>query len=180
MMRALLRLRPRLARIAADESGTSVIELAMVAPVLSLLTMGIVDISNGYGRRLELVQAVNRTAELVAAGEFKIPENADGTPDYTALKADAAAAAGVETSQVEVIRWLECDGVEQTEYESLCEPEDPAACDTETPPDDCDPIIARYVQIRIDDSFRPMFGTIFSRRADGSFPLWAEAAVRVQ
>ena len=179
MMRGLS-LPRRWRRLAADERGTSVIELAIVAPVLSLITVGIIDISNGYSRRMELVQAVSRTAELVAVNNFKIPKKADGSPDFSAFKADAAAAAGVEVDQVEVIRWLECNGVEQDDYDGVCEPEDPAACDGDDPPADCNPVIARYVQIRIDDSFRPMFGAYFARNADGTFPLWAEAAVRVQ
>lgn len=178
MMRALLPFR----RLAGDERGTSVIELAIVAPVLSLLTMGIVDISNGYARRLELTQAASRALERLAADDFRIPENDAGVPNYTAIKADAAAAAGVNASQVTVVRWLECNGVEQpaANFKNGCPVEDRPECEVSDPPDDCHQVTARYVEIQIDDKFWPMFGTIFSREPDGSFPLWAEAAMRIQ
>ena len=178
MMRALLPFR----RLAADQRGTSVIELAIVAPVLSLLTMGIVDISNGYARRLELTQAASRSLEQLAADDFSIRENDSGVPDFTGIKADAAAAAGVDAAKVTVTRWLECDGVEQPadKFDDGCPVEDRPECEVSDPPDDCHQVTARYVQVRIDDSFRPMFGTIFSRNADGTFPLWAEAAMRIQ
>lgn len=183
MMRRLLPRAARLAPLAGDERGTSVIEFAFVAPILSLLTMGIIDISSGYSRRLELTQAASRTLERLATNNFEIPEDAEGNPDFTALRAEAALAAGVPVDQIEAIRWLECDGVEQPaeNFAAGCPPNtSETGCDVSDPPGHCYPVTARYVQVRIDDSFAPMFGTIFSAEADGTYPLWAEAAVRVQ
>lgn len=187
MMRRLLPRAARGATLAADQRGTSVIEFAFIAPILSLLTMGIIDISTGYGRRMELTQAASRTLERLAVDGFQVPGE-DGNPDLetfkASVKATAAEAAGVAASQVTATLWLECDGVEQQPYDEkfngTCEPADPAACDTATPPDDCSQVIARYVQVRIDDSFEPMFGAIYAPRADGTYPLWVEAAVRLQ
>lgn len=187
MMRALLPRAARRASLGADERGTSVIEFAFVAPILSLLTMGIIDISTGYSRRMELTQAASRTLERIAVDGFQVPGES-GNPDIEAFKASvkatAAEAAGVTVDKVTPTLWLECDGVEQVPYDErfngTCEPADAAACETATPPDDCSPVMARYVQVRIEDSFRPMFGAIYAPEADGTYPLWVEAAVRLQ
>lgn len=170
-----------LSRLARDARGTSVIELAVIAPLMTLVTMGIVDLSNGYLRRLELTQAVDRTIAKIAARNFEIPKDAAG-PDFSAYKADAAAAAGVEQAAVTVVAWLECDGVEQDDFEGTCPKKDSAGCEAESPPPeaDCWPILARYIQVRIDAPFKPMFGAVISPRADGTVPLYAEAAVRIQ
>ena len=180
MMRKLLPAAARVRALAGDERGTSVIELAFVAPILSLLTMGIVDLSGAYARRMELTQAASRTLERLAADEFDVPQDANGEPVYTGLQQDAATAAGVPTSKVTVIGWLECDGVEQADGVESCPADTSAECSVPTPPADCEPVMARYVQVRIEDSFDPMFGSILSTRADGTYPLWVEAAMRVE
>jgi hypothetical protein len=176
-----LRRRP-LSSLRTDERGTSVIELAIVAPVLAFLTMGIVDLSTGYGRRMEITEAVNRTIEKVAAKNFEVPGTAVA-PDFTYIKNDAAEAAGVDPDAVTVTRWLECDGEEQDDFNGTC-PMDPtrSECQVESPDPalGCAPVIARYLQVRIDTSFKPSFATILAPRPDGTYPLFAEAAVRIQ
>jgi Flp pilus assembly pilin Flp len=172
-------------RLLRDERGTSVIELALLAPVLSLVTMGIIDLSSAYARRMELTEAASRTIEKIAAQDFVIPETkpplAPG-PDYSLIVRDAAEGAGVSEDDVEVTRWLECDGVEQTDYNGTC----PGAqgrpeCELSDPPNDCFPVMARYVQVRINDSaYQPYFKAILSPGGDGSYTLHAEAALRVQ
>jgi len=54
-----------LRRLAREERGAAVIELALVAPILAIMIAGITDISIAYGRRLELEQAVQRSIEKV-------------------------------------------------------------------------------------------------------------------
>lgn len=178
-MKAMVKRKP-LGALKADERGTSIVELAMVAPILSLVTMGIIDLSTGYSRRLELTEAASRTIEKVAANNFEIPAGTDGGPDYTAIRADAAEGAGVPVGQVTVTRWLECDGVQQASFEGTCPPDTRPECDVEVIPADCLPVIARYIEVRIDDSFRPQFATIVAPGPNGTYPLFAEAAVRIQ
>ncbi len=174
--------RKPLCTLSQDERGTSVIELAIIAPFLAMLIMGIIDLSTGFSRRLELIEAVNRTIEKVAAKNFEIPSGADG-PDFAYLREDAAEAAGVPEDDVTVTRWLECDGEEQDDFEGTCaKDETRVECQTVDPDPDlgCTPVMARYVQIRIDSSFEPAFATILAANADGTYPLFAEAAVRIQ
>jgi len=47
-------------RLRSDERGAAVIELALTAPILATLVIGIVDISNAYSRQLSLEQAAPR------------------------------------------------------------------------------------------------------------------------
>lgn len=183
MMRLLWKLRSRrLAAFARDQRGTSVVELALIAPMLAAVTMGIIDLSTGFSRRMEITEAVNRTVEKIAARNFQIPSNATG-PDFTYIKADAAEAGGVPVSAVTVSRWLECNGVEQNDFNGTCPADDSRAeCQVSNPNPDlgCAPVMARYIQVRIDTTFKPAFATIFARRSDGTFPVSAEAAVRIQ
>ena len=51
----------RLVKLAREDRGAAVIELALIAPVLALLIIGVTDISIAYGRKLELEQAVQRS-----------------------------------------------------------------------------------------------------------------------
>ena len=172
----------RLRALARDQRGTSVVELAIIAPFLSLLTMGIIDLTTGFSRRLELTEAVNRTIEKLGASNFEVP-GSQASPDFSGLRADAAEAAKVPLSAVTVTRWLECDGVEQAAFECTCaKDETRPECQVVDPDPDlgCTPVIARYVQIRVDTSFEPAFATVVAPRADGTFPLFAEAAVRIQ
>lgn len=170
--------------LARDERGTGLVEMALLAPVLALFTVGIVDLGMGLTRRMELHQAVHRTLEKVAAREFVIETKDDGSLDTAYIKEDAAAGAGVEEDEVTVRAWLECDGEEQDNFNDTCAPPAgaPAACSSTTPPAsaNCQAIVARYVEVRIDSSYRPTFGRVVPVLEDGTFPLFAEAAVRLQ
>src|SRR5690348_834651 len=48
-----------------DQRGAAIIELALVAPIFALMTIGIVDMSNAFSRKLALEQASQRAIEKV-------------------------------------------------------------------------------------------------------------------
>src|ERR1044072_9198100 len=85
-----LRLGPRLARLVREARGASVIELALFAPILAVMVMGISDVAIGYSRKLTLEQAAYRALERVAVGSVQ--------SDYTYLRGGVAAAARVPAS----------------------------------------------------------------------------------
>src|ERR1044072_5521170 len=87
-----LRLGPRLARLVREARGASVIELALCAAILAVMVMGISDVAMGYSRKLTLEQAAYRALERVAVGSVQ--------SDYTYLRGEGAAAAGVPESSV--------------------------------------------------------------------------------
>jgi len=177
-------MRTILSRLRRHERGTSVIELAIIAPVLSLVTMGIIDLSTAYARRLQLTEAVDTAITQISARDFDIRNDADEV-DFTAFKQSAAQAAGVEPEEVQVESWLECDG-EPTDgdLDDDCGGRryGQAGCEASiaSPPPECFPVEAKYVRITINSAFAPMFASVIAPRADGTFPLTAEAAVRIQ
>ncbi|MEA3052027.1 MAG: hypothetical protein QOG72_930 [Sphingomonadales bacterium] len=127
--------------LARDDRGTSLIEFGFLAPFLALLTMGVIDLSQGLAERFQIQQAVNRSLELVQARPAVAGATATDV-DYTYVKVEAAAAAGVPQSQVVLTRWLECDGVEQPSVTGTC----PANQD-----------VARYLRVRVSKDFHGDF-----------------------
>ncbi len=150
----------RFPRLVQDERGASIIELALVAPILASLLIGMVDISRAYSHKLKLEQAAQRAIE-------KIQQYQTTTSTYGTLQAEAAAAAGVPTSNVTIDFWLECNGTRAANYNSVC-----ASGQT----------YGRWVSVDITGTFSPMFR---SRRwpganADGTFTLLGKAGMRTQ
>ncbi len=146
--------------LARDERGASIIEMAMVAPVMASLLIGMVDISRAYSAKLQLVQAAQRSIEKVM--QYQAQSSTYGT-----LYSEAAAAAGVPESNVTVDYWLECDGTRATTYASNCTPGQ---------------TYARYITVSIDKNFVPMFGTRYfpGANTDGTYTITGEAGLRTQ
>lgn len=153
-------IRRTLKRIAGDERGTTLIELALAVPILASLLIGMVDISRAYSEKLHLEQAAQRSIE-------KVMNNQMQASTYNALVLEAAEAAGVSATDVTVEYWLECNGVRQTLYATNC-------------PDG--EVYSRYITVAIAKDFDPMFGTQYfpGANADGTFTITAEAGIRTQ
>ena len=142
------------------ERGNSVIEVALVAPVLAMLLIGMVDISRGVSEKLKLTQIAQRSTERVQRGYF------NATTDLPILDAEAEAAAGTGSAAT-VTAWLEC-GTSTTRlaYDASCSPGTHSA---------------RFVSITITKSFTPMFGPRWAgANANGTYTLRALSGVRVQ
>jgi Flp pilus assembly pilin Flp len=131
----------KLRALARDQRGTSLIELGFLAPFLAVLTMGVIDLSRGLAERFAIQQAVNRSLELVQARPAVAADDATDV-DYSYVRTEAAAAAGVPPSQVVLTRWLECDGGDPKIVTETCE-------------DDED--VARYLRVRISKDFHGDF-----------------------
>ena len=56
----------RLCQLGRDKRGAAVVELAVVAPMIALLTVGVVDLSNGFSRKLKIEQAAQRSIEKIS------------------------------------------------------------------------------------------------------------------
>jgi Flp pilus assembly pilin Flp len=151
------RIMPSLRALERDERGASLVEFGFAVPFLALLVTGVIDVSTGLSERFMLQQAVNRGFELLQAQ----PPSADAEAseiDYGFVRTEAAAAAGVPVVQVTLNKWLECDGVKQSNFDGTC-PEDQE--------------IARYLELRISKTFDGQFFL-------DNYPMEARGAVRVQ
>ena len=150
----------RFARIARDDRGASIIELALVAPVLASLLVGMVDMSRAYSYKLKLEQSAQRAIE-------KVQQYQAESSTYSTLQSEAANAAGVPSSSVTIDYWLECDGTRQSDYNTSC-------TGTQT--------YGRWVTVSVQGTFTPMFRSKYYPRAnsDGTFTITGKAGMRTQ
>jgi Flp pilus assembly protein TadG len=150
--------------LAADTRGNSVVELALVAPILATFLLGMTDLSRAVAERLRLEQAAQRSIERVMQGQ-------ESSSTFANLAADAAAEAGVAVGNVTVTPRLECNGTTTASGAAYA-----AATCTGTQ------IAAGYVTVSVTKNFQPMFGTRFfpGANANGTFTLTGVAGVRVK
>jgi hypothetical protein len=150
----------RIRSIWRDERGNSFLEMALAAPLLAALFIGMVDVSRAVSAKIDLEQAAQRAVERVQATEYKSDEADD-------LQADAEAAAGSGSSAT-VDDWLECnhDGVH---------------LDFDTDSCSAGQSYARYVEVNVQKSFSPLYGSMFpGADTNGDVQVNGQATVRVQ
>jgi hypothetical protein len=144
-------------RLLGDTSGISVIETAIVIPILAMLVAGISDVAMGFSAKLKFQQAAARSIEMATASGL------NGAAFQT-LQAEAATAAGVPQAQVTLDKWLECAGVRQISFDGACVSGQQ---------------VARFVSISINGAYSPMF-PLMQGLNSGAIPLAGYSAVRVQ
>ena len=159
----------RFRELARDRSGTATIELALCAPLLATMVIGVSDISIAYGKKLELEQASQRAMEKVmqTTGE-KTPEDTiryEAVCQYngTDSSGNCIESAPITTTNVTVTYSLTCDGTAMT-YESDC-----TVGQAEV----------RYITTVVTDTYTPMFNLRFGTSSDGKYHLEGKAGVRV-
>lgn len=148
-------------KIWRDCAGTSILELALVFPIGMLLLLGAVDSSLAYAEQLRVEAAAARAVEQITAFS-RVNTN------YTASRSEAAAAANVETSDVTVTYWLECNNVVQSSFTASC-------------PNNSDQI-ARFVKVAVRGKFEPSvnFGGFLTTDANGFVRVEGDSSVRIQ
>jgi Flp pilus assembly protein TadG len=148
-----------LSALRRDGRGAAAIEVAMIAPILATMTVGLVDLSRGYSMKLQLEQASQRSIEKVMNGQAT-------TTTAAALKTEAATVAGVAESAVVVDFWLECAGTRAASYSTVCT---------------SGQTYSRWMSVQITKSFTPMFATRWAgANADGTFTVVGRTGVRIQ
>lgn len=146
-----------LRKLRADTRGVSVIELGLCLPILAVSLLGLIDVSGCYSAQMSLQQAAARSLERVQVG--------GSNADFAYVKAEAAAAAQVSPTQVQVTTWLECDNIKQPATVRFCNGTQ---------------VAGKYVQVAITSSFDPYFpySPVGQRGADGKVALTATSSVR--
>lgn len=152
----------------SDQRGASVVELALAAPILASLLVGMTDISRAYSMKLRLEEAAQRAIETVQ-------QQTRSANNYTALSTEAsnaATAAGYSGSTVTVTYTLYCNG---TSHSSTTGAAITSSCNSgET--------YARYVTVNISNSYTPMFTDTYfpNRNGNGTVTVSGYAGIRVQ
>ncbi len=158
----------RLKQLARDKSGAAIIELALAAPVLATMVIGVTDISTAFSRKLQLEQAAQRAIEKVGqtTGE-DTPVNTikkEAVCQFNGTDADdVCLTTPLTEGNVTVAYSLKCNGV-VTDYATDC-----VGGQTEI----------RYISTTLTTTYTPMFDMHFGTNADGTYHLTATAGVRV-
>jgi Flp pilus assembly protein TadG len=151
-----------LSNLRRDERGTSVIELALAAPILGAFLVGMIDLSRAYSYKLQLEQAAQRSIEYIQRNGFN-------PGDENTIKAEAAAAASVPTSAVIIATWAECTTgttVTTVSFTNTCSGADS---------------YARYVSVDVQKTHTPFFRVNWNlKTASSNYVLHGKAAIRVQ
>lgn len=141
-----------------DDRGTVTIELALIAPILATLLIGLVDFGTAFSHKLRLEQIANRAVE-------KVQQDGFDTSWEAALEAEAAAAAGPGAT-ADLTYWLECNGLKIGTYTAGCVAGVPTA---------------RYVQVEVVKSHTPIITARFAgSNADGTITVRGIAGIRTQ
>lgn len=155
--------------ISANERGAAVVELALVAPMIALMVIGVVDMSNAVARKLQLEQAAQRAIEKVmnTTGDTTVEQTISDEVicQINGANADGTCKTGRMTaSNVSVTYRLECNGTLSTATD----------CNTgET--------AAEWIQVSLTDTYTPMFPIRFKGlNGDGKYHLAAVAGMRIQ
>ena len=162
----------RIPKLCRDKRGVATIELALFAPVLAMMTIGVVDMSNAFGRKLAIEQAAQRAIEKVMQ-TTGVKSVADTIVDEVADQADIPDAD--KASKIAVTYSLECDD-EDPQTSTDADIFDTYECDTGTVKE------ARYIEVEINDVYEPMFPLHFGAydSEKGGYPVRATAGMRTK
>jgi Flp pilus assembly protein TadG len=159
----------RLFSLRRDKRGAVIIEFAFVAPVLALLAVGAVDMSNAFDRKLRLEQAAQRSVEKImqTTGVLTVEETIanEAVCQYNGTNEDGSCkTAPITTANVTVAHRLECDGTVTT---------DPDCGSGQSE--------SRWVQVTIWDEYEPMFPIHFSAVGEnGKYRVQVVAGMRTE
>lgn len=168
-------------RCIRDAGGSVTVELALLAPILATMVIGVVDISLAYGQKLELEQGTQRAIEKVmqTTGDTTVGDTLqeEVVCQVNGTNEDGTCATGrVAPEDVTVSYRLECladDGTRTSAVEDTAEEFDALTCGA----DDRE---VRYLSVTAVDVYAPMFPLFHWGSHDDGFHLSATAGVRTQ
>jgi Flp pilus assembly protein TadG len=179
---------PRPTDLLKSERGAAVIELALVAPLFAVLTIGMVDLSNAYSRKLALEQGAQRAVEkIMQTTEDDTVENTLATEAICQVNGTnvdgTCKTTPINASNVTVTWRRECTSGSGTMTQAPGSPYSTSA-DSDLNANACPAGTAReadYIQVALTDKYTPMFPLHFaSYNADGTYHLSATAGMRTQ
>ena len=170
-------------RLVREERGAVIIELALVAPLLITMVIGVVDITNAYNQKLALEQGAQRAIEkMQQTSQDKTVDQSVKDEVVCQVNGTATGEDGVETCKtglitaddVTVTDRLECIDADGTVHE-FTGADALKDCDnnqTET----------RYVSVAVTSVYKPMFPLHFGTYStvDGGYRINVTAGVRTK
>ena len=177
MMRTLL------SKLRRSERGAAVIELAMIAPILGLMIIGIVDMSNAFSKKLGLEQgaqrAIERIMQTTASDTVENTLKTEVVCQVNGTNTDGTCKTSpITTSNVTVTYRLECTdsgGSITSQTSTDADTFDAFTCASGTVSQ------ARYLEVLVTDTYTPLFPIHFSFiNGDGTYHLSATAGMRTQ
>jgi Flp pilus assembly protein TadG len=173
--------------LAADNRGAAIIELAIIAPVFALMTVGVVDMSNAFSRKLALEQGAQRAIEKImqttATDTVENTLKTEAVCQVDGVNSDGTCKSSpITTSNVTVTLRQECISSSGTAaYEvvvnstSDSDTFDAHQCATGTTSE------ARYIRVAVTDKYTPLFPLHFAAiNGDGTYHLSATAGMRTK
>jgi Flp pilus assembly protein TadG len=156
------------------QGGNSVVEMALITPVLATMLVGTIDVANGFSTRLKLEQVAQRIVEEVQQ------EKKPFSSTYSDLQTEAATAAGVSSSNVTVTNWVKCsnNGTTWTSKSSFTTDWDKDFCNTSSATYSYQ---SHYIEVSITGSYTPFFsGSLPGVGTNGTITLHGTAGARFQ
>lgn len=129
-------LRTFLARIGADENGTTVIETAVVAPVLVIMAIGTFETSAMVARQSELQSSAEQATEIALA------INADTTVELMQIKEKLKESSGLSDARITIKFQYRC-GTSTTV--------------SDTAPTCSEDSLSTYIWIRMTEEYQPVW-----------------------
>jgi Flp pilus assembly protein TadG len=154
----------------SDDRGSSVVELALLAPILTGVLFAVVDLGKGYNEKLVIEQVAQRAIEKAMQGVQADPQ----TGIFATLKSEAATEAGIDESAVVVKYWLECAGVSQFTTFAKMDEDYKKVCGAGVQ-------YSRFLEISLRKAYTPTFNMPWlNTNAQGKVIVKARAGLRVQ
>ena len=161
----------RLLKLARAERGAAIIELAFVAPVIALMTVGVVDLSNGFSAKLRLEQAAQRSIEKVmqTTGVTSVESTIanEAICQYNGINEDGSCkTAPLTAANVTVSHSLYCNNATTPTADPDCAPGE-----TES----------KWIKVSLWTEFEPLFPLKLSGADNGSnYRIEAQAGIRTE
>jgi Flp pilus assembly protein TadG len=162
----------KLFKLRRDQRGVATIELALFSPILAGMIVGVVDMSNAFSRKLAIEQAAQRAIEKVMQ-TTGVKSVAETIIDEVGDQANIPEAE--RASKITVTYSLECDD-EDPKTDTDADEFDKLSCAEGTV------IEARYIEVEVNDVYKPMFPLHFSSYDSeaGGYPVRAIAGMRTK
>lgn len=113
----LKKITPIFRRCVSDNAGTGALELGLVLPFLVMALVGMIDVSRLVAARIDVEQVAQRATDFALANR---PADSNLNANEKVIANEAARDPDVDAADVSVDIFLECNGVREDSYKTIC------------------------------------------------------------